>query len=76
MSYRGSEWRRWDLHIHTKDTNKNDQFTSVAFDDFCNAMYRKAIDNNIAVVGITDYFSIENYKKILLYIQNLDSNSL
>ena len=24
---RGSEWRKWDLHFHTKGTNKNDQFT-------------------------------------------------
>lgn len=23
----GSEWRRWDLHIHTPETKKNDQFT-------------------------------------------------
>ena len=23
---RGSEWRRWDLHIHTPQTKKNDQF--------------------------------------------------
>lgn len=27
MDYnRGSEWRRWDLHIHTPGTQKNDQF--------------------------------------------------
>lgn len=23
---RGSEWRRWDLHVHTPGTNKNDQY--------------------------------------------------
>lgn len=73
---RGSEWRKWDLHVHTKGTNKNDQFTSITFDDFCNVMFRKALENNIAVIGITDYFSIENYKKIVLYIQNLGSNLL
>ena len=32
---RGSEWNKWDLHVHTKYTNKNDQFTSATFDDFC-----------------------------------------
>jgi hypothetical protein len=27
MEYKkGSEWRRWDLHIHTPETKKNDQF--------------------------------------------------
>ena len=30
---RGSEWRKWDLHIHTKDTNKNDNFTSSDFEE-------------------------------------------
>lgn len=23
---RGSEWRRWDLHVHTPETNKNDNY--------------------------------------------------
>jgi hypothetical protein len=23
---RGSEWRRWDLHIHTPETKKNDRY--------------------------------------------------
>lgn len=23
-STKGSEWRRWELHIHTPDTQKND----------------------------------------------------
>ena len=23
---RGSEWRRWDLHVHTPGTQKNDQY--------------------------------------------------
>lgn len=30
----GSIWRRWDLHVHTKETNKNDQYKSRTFDDF------------------------------------------
>ena len=33
--YKGAEWRRWDLHIHTKDTFKNDQFASSNFNTFC-----------------------------------------
>lgn len=28
MEYKkGSEWGRWDLHIHTPETKKNDCFT-------------------------------------------------
>lgn len=68
----GSSWHRWDLHVHTKDTNKNDQFVSKNFDTFCSTFFRKAIDNDIAAIGITDYFSIENYKKVKEYVSKID----
>ena len=63
----GSEWRRWDLHIHTKDTNKNDNFNSTTFEDYCSTLFKKAFEKGIAVIGITDYFSIDNYIKALEY---------
>lgn len=66
----GSEWRRWDLHVHTKGTNKNDQFSSATFDTFCEELFRKALDNNIHAIGVTDYFSIDNYNKVKEYINN------
>lgn len=69
---RGSEWHRWDLHVHTKNTNKNDQFTSSTFDEFCIDFFKKAVENNIAVIGITDYFSIENYKKVKNFVVRLN----
>ncbi|MGH1337826.1 MAG: TrlF family AAA-like ATPase [Aureispira sp.] len=66
---RGSEWRRWDLHIHTPGTKKSDQFKgkngSSDLDDKW-AEYIKTINDyegEIAVLGITDYFSVENYFK-------------
>ena len=51
---RGSEWNKWDLHVHTKYTNKNDQFTSATFDDFCIEFFKRAVEKNIKVIGITD----------------------
>lgn len=69
---RGSEWRKWDLHIHTKGTNKNDQFTSSNFNDFCKVFFKKALENNIQAIGVTDYFSISNYKKVLNFANNID----
>jgi hypothetical protein len=30
---RGSEWRRWDLHIHTPETKKNDQFRGATVEE-------------------------------------------
>ncbi|WP_042371596.1 TrlF family AAA-like ATPase [Bacteroides neonati] len=68
---KGSEWRKWDLHVHTKGTNKNDQFTSADFNSFCYTLFKKASENKIAVIGITDYFSIENYKNALNYKDNI-----
>jgi hypothetical protein len=32
---KGSRWRRWDLHIHTPGTKKNDQFTGSTIEDKC-----------------------------------------
>ncbi|MBK5252854.1 MAG: hypothetical protein JJE03_00025 [Peptostreptococcaceae bacterium] len=75
MNYeRGSEWRRWDLHIHTPGTNKNDNFNGKnEHEKWLN--YYTAIDNYvgdgkdplkaISVMGITDYLSIANYKKVI-----------
>lgn len=68
---RGSEWRRWDLHIHTKGTAKNDQFTSATFDEFCVALFKEALSKEIAVIGITDYFNVENYKKVVQFVENI-----
>lgn len=59
---RGSEWRKWDLHVHTPE--------SVLYNEFTNwneyVVKLESIED-IAVLGITDYFSIEGYKKVLEY---------
>lgn len=70
---RGSEWRRWDLHVHTPGTNKNDQYEGSSLEDKWENFYM-AIDKyigdgtdvtkSIAVIGITDYLSAENYFKV------------
>lgn len=70
---RGSEWRKWDLHVHTKGTAKNDQFTSETFDKFCTILFKKALEKEISAIGITDYFSIDNYKKVKAFISNIDT---
>ena len=71
---RGSEWRRWDLHIHTPGTQKNDQFEGDTYEEKWNKYYEDITKyvgdgsdplRNIAVMGITDYMSIDNYKKIV-----------
>ena len=71
---RGSEWRRWDLHMHTPGTQKNDQYKGNNIEEKWENFYRSIEDyigngsdplKNIAVVGITDYLSIDNYMKVI-----------
>ncbi|MCF8451519.1 MAG: hypothetical protein K9G49_16725, partial [Taibaiella sp.] len=62
---RGSEWRKWDLHIHTPETKKNDQFIGVTVDEKW-SNYVNAINTSteeISAIGITDYFCTDNYFK-------------
>ena len=71
MEYsRGSEWRRWDLHVHTPCSILNNNFGND-FDYYVQQLFSKAVSNGIACIGITDYFSIEGYKKIRIeYLSN------
>lgn len=60
---RGSEWRRWDLHVHTPFSALNNGF-GEDFDNYAKALFAKAVAAEIAVVGVTDYFTIEGYKEL------------
>ena len=52
---KGSEWRKWDLHVHSPKTYDG------SYDDFINN-----INNSEAeVIGINDYSTIEGYEKII-----------
>lgn len=73
MVNRGSEWRKWDLHVHTKGTNKNDQFISNSTESFFELFFKKAVVNNICAIGITDYFTIDNYQKAKLYVSLIET---
>ena len=59
---RGSELRKWDLHIHTPETAKNNQFgdPQIAWPKYIQTLEK----SDISVFGITDYFSITNYLKV------------
>lgn len=71
---RGSEWRRWDLHIHTPGTQKNDLYEGKSIEEKWECYYEaikkyvgdgKDDRRNVTVIGVTDYLSIDNYKKII-----------
>ncbi|MEX2305131.1 MAG: hypothetical protein WD595_02965 [Waddliaceae bacterium] len=64
---RGAEWRKWDLHVHTPGTLKEDCFEGENLDErwtkFCETINQHKED--IVVIGITDYLLLDNYKKFV-----------
>jgi hypothetical protein len=65
---RGSEWRKWDLHIHSPLSILNNQYPKQGngkpdWEPFL----QKLESLDIGLVGITDYFTIEGYKIIREY---------
>lgn len=75
---RGSEWRIWDLHVHTPFSLEHNYKCSPDKD-----IWEKYIDalehlpDDIKVLGINDYLFIDGYRKILDYkeqgrLQNID----
>lgn len=60
---RGSEWRRWDLHVHTPYSVLNNGFGDD-FQSYAKELFDRAISKEIAVIGITDYFTVQGFRKL------------
>ncbi len=60
---RGSIWRKWDLHIHTIESFEH-SFSPADWNIYVEKLKKKAIEHNIEVIGINDYFTIEGYRYI------------
>jgi ABC-type cobalamin/Fe3+-siderophores transport system ATPase subunit len=76
---RGSLWRKWDLHVHAPSSVFNNQFAYLQDGTPDWDSYLESLENisDIAVLGITDYFSIDGYKKVRDHkskgkLQNID----
>jgi hypothetical protein len=59
----GSKWIKCDFHIHTPCSILNNQFGDN-FEEYVKKMLRKALENDIQVIAITDYYTIDGYKKL------------
>jgi histidinol phosphatase-like PHP family hydrolase len=59
---KGSEWNRWDLHVHTVSSYDYDYKGTDADELLCSTL----TDNNIVAVAITDHFLIDSEKIIKL----------
>ena len=74
-SNHGSVWRKWDFHVHTPYSILNNNFgfdpfelsgttLESKFDEYVIKLFTAAVQQEIAAIGITDYFMIEGYKRI------------
>ena len=68
---KGSTWRIWDLHLHSPCSILNNGFgdpqKSETWKEYINNIECKCREKNIAAVAITDYFTIEGYKRVKKY---------
>jgi ABC-type lipoprotein export system ATPase subunit len=62
---RGAEWRRWDLHVHTPESLLGNSFAGVPWETYITALEAAAEKHQIAVIGITDYMTIDGYERLL-----------
>jgi len=62
---RGSEWRKWDLHIHTPYSIEQDYggYTPQNWEKFITDL--EALPSDIKVIGINDYIFIDGYAHVL-----------
>lgn len=66
MLSRGSEWRRWEPHIHAPGTAVNNQFTGAdAWDRYIEAL--EGATPQIEAIAVTDYYVLETYKEVLTH---------
>ena len=64
MISRGSEWHRWDPHIHAPGTVLNDQFDGTDPWD-CYLATLEGLTPTIEAIAVTDYYVTDTYEKLL-----------
>ena len=60
---RGSIWRKWDLHVHTPESYHH--HFGDDWDEYVKHLRDKALEHQISVMGVTDYFSVDGYEKLI-----------
>ncbi|MCO8311746.1 TrlF family AAA-like ATPase [Pseudomonas mandelii] len=66
---KGAEWRVWDLQVHTPFSILNNGFGDD-LEYYAQQFFRKAVEKNVAVVGVADYFVVDGYK----YLRDIQAN--
>lgn len=62
---KGSEWRRWDLHVHTPFTKLSNAYKGKDEETIWNEYITYLYNSSVQAFGITDYFSCDNYFKLI-----------
>jgi hypothetical protein len=62
----GSEWRRWEPHIHAPGTVLNNQFAGTGpWESYLQTL--EALTPKIEAIGVTDYYVTETYEEVLRF---------
>jgi predicted ATPase len=62
---KGSEWRKWDLHIHTPLSISQNYGGDAQWDKFIEALER--LPHEVKVIDINDYYFIDGYERVMQY---------
>lgn len=71
ISPKGSEWKKWDLHVHTPSSLVHN-FKPKDDDDIWERYIKdlESLPEEFKVIGINDYLFIDGYRKVLEYKLN------
>jgi ABC-type lipoprotein export system ATPase subunit len=58
----GSQWRKWDLHVHTPSSLFHKYTGDAAWERFLNDL--EALPPEFKVIGVNDYIFLDGYKKL------------
>ena len=62
-SQKGALWRRWDLHVHSPESIEQGYGGTGSWPDFIKTL--EALPNDVKVIGITDYYFLDGYKRLV-----------
>lgn len=71
----GSEWRKWDLHVHIPGTKLNDNYDKKGGKPDWDRFAEIIKQSDVAVFGITDYFSVDQTLKFIKHFKSAYPNS-
>jgi len=60
--YRGSEWRKWDLHVHTPASYT---WECVKDDTAYKGIIKRMNESDVAAFAITDYWTFNGFEKLI-----------